>query len=123
MRQGVFCFENVPKNKRRKKNFTIGECLGFNTLFMRISMENVAWDKETVDGSWEQGAGRGWPNEIMELKCAFCFGKLSQLDTQKYEAIKTIMKSKERKQGKGKGKRRNGTKGMGIEWIGFRLEL
>lgn len=46
MWQGVFSFENVPKKKireeDRKKNFTIGECLGFNTLFMRISMENGA---------------------------------------------------------------------------------
>lgn len=46
------------KKKKReeedwKKNFTIGECLGFNTLFMRISMENAAWDKERGEGVGE----------------------------------------------------------------------
>jgi len=61
---------------------------------MRISME-------TGLGLW-LGLGLGrvperaeLSNKIMKLKCAFCFGKVSHLDTRKYKAIKTIMKSKE----------------------------
>lgn len=89
MWQGVFGFEKVPK-----KMFTINRRLCFNTLFMRNF--NGKREKEgVIEQGWVVMLRAGETNKIMKLKCAFCFGELSQLDTRKYKAIKTIMKSKE----------------------------